>query len=402
MAGKRKPWAPLFILILFFSCSSQQDPEKIKRYQVQKIDFVNALRTSGFIEATSTHSIACPGINTDATILYLIPEGTTVQKGDTVCILEAREIENNHLEAIKQLENAQAEYEKSVANLNLQYLLLQSQVQTIDAQTDISKLDSAKQSFLPLTSRKIIQLKIERAEIEKDKLQKKLEFLQRINESELRKMKKKIEQAENNVAREKAILEKLVLKADVAGMIVYERLWTSGIKVREGDIVWGNMPIAQIPDMSQMQARLLVNDTKFKRIETDQEVTITIDAFPEIQLKGKIVKKAPMGKPIKEKSKIKIFEVYASVDSTDFRIQPGLSVTCDVYIESIPDTIVVPLLAIFDKDSTKIVYVKNGSVFTKQPVQIAASSENYAVISNGLKYSQEIALLIPPDALIKL
>ena len=183
-------------------------------------------------------------------------------------------------------------------------------------------------------------------------------------------------------------------------MATYGILWSTGNKIKEGDIIWGRMPIIKIPDMSKMQIKLTVNEAHFKRIDKNQNVEISIDAFPDIQLTGKIILKTPMGKPIKKKSKVKMFDVFASIDSSEFTIQPGLSITCDVILESIPDTIVVPLLAVFEKDSSKIVYISEGGKFKRQTVNLACNSENFAVISEGLNENEEIILSEPPEDLI--
>ncbi len=389
----------LMLLILYLSCSPENRYDNFIKYKVKRTEFINKITTYGIIEATKTYTIACPGIREDATITYLIPEGTYVNEGDTVCILEANELENKYKEAVKNLETTKAEYNKSIADLNLQYLLLDSQVKIIESATEISRLDSIKLAFASQVYRKLIELEIEQAEIEKEKIQKKLEFLKIINKFELKRMEMKIKQAENNVARIKDKLDKLVLKSNTAGMVIYAKQWR-GNKLREGDIVWGSMTIIQIPDMSKMLIKLTVNETHFKRIEKDQNINITIDAFPDIKLTGKITKKTPVGKPIKEDSNVKVFEVFASIDSSDFTIQPGLSITCDVIKESVPDTIVVPLLAVFEKDSLKVVYITEGEKYKRQIVKLACKSDNYAVITEGLKGNEEIILTEPPEDLI--
>lgn len=390
-----------FLSIFLLSCISKHHLANLLMMTVTKQNYNHVLEATGIIEATKTYSITTPGVDTDATIIYLIPEGSFVEKGDTVCVLEAAEIENNYKEAVRQNSIAHAEYEKTVADLNLQYLLLESNVKTIEARTAITQLDSTKLQFVSPYRQKIITLTIQRAEIEKQKNLDKLAFLEKINDSELKRMKLKIAQTENRMIREKEKLDRLILTTDVSGTVLYEKLWTTGEKPKEGNIVWSIMPLISIPDMSEFQVKLIVNDTKFKRIQKGQTVRIRIDAFPEIMLNGEILKKVPMGKPIKRGSQIKMFEIYASIDSSGFSIKPGLSVTCDVIVEAIEDTLVVPLYAIFVQDSLKMVYRKDGNCYLEQPVEISVDNGNHAVISAGLYEGEQIALSRPPDKFIK-
>ncbi len=385
----------LGLVMVFSGCSSSGPGGDEFLYTVSKKDFVNTLTVPGILEAKKTYTVACQRLRTDATISYLIPEGTLVQKGDTVCLLEAKEIENSYLEAVRELENARAEYNKSVADLRLQYLLLESQVRVIESTTAIKKLDSLQMRFSSPVKRRLIELELQKAAIEKHKINKKLEFLKKINKSELRKMEMKIRQAKNRVDREKEELNKLILTSGAEGVVMYAKLWTSGSKVREGDIVWGRMPIIQIPDLSQMQVMLNVNETSYKKIQKGQSVICSVDAFPEIQMKGEISKKAPVGKPINKGSRVKMFDITVKLDTVDLSLNPGLGVTCDVVIEKLNDTIVAPLVSVFETDSSKIVYMKKDEQFIQKTVETGPESLTDIVISHGLKPQDIISLKEP-------
>jgi RND family efflux transporter MFP subunit len=335
------------------------------------------------------------------TIQHLIPEGTQVKSGDTLCILEAREIANEYLLAINELENAQAEYNKSLADLKLQFLLLEAQVRSIDASTDIKRLDSLQMEFSSSSDREIIKLELEKAELERNIAQTKLEFLKQINDSELQKMKLKIEQNANRVDQAKSKLDDLILISDIEGIVIYDMSWITEKKVREGDVIWANSPIIEIPDLSAMQVKLEVSEADYKRLATDQTIEIIVDAFPDIHLYGRIKNKAPVGKPVSEKSNVKIFEVTASLDSAYQKLQPGLGVTCKVQVRIIPDTLVIPVISLFEEDSMKVVYVADNEKFIKKNVTIADYNNEEVVITSGLKCNEILALRKPPDSLIK-
>jgi biotin carboxyl carrier protein len=381
-------------------CSQYNRFEDLKTYQVVKSDFINKVTVTGIIEAKKTFSITSPRIWIEMKITDLIPEGTQVSEGDTVCILKADKLENDYNEAIKNLETKKSDYQKAVAEYNLQKLLMETQLKTNESSTKISYLDSSRLAFTSPVERRMIELELEKAAIEREKIISEMSFFEIINRAELKKVEMEIRQAENNVARQEEQLGKLVLTSGTAGLVTYATSWMTGVKVKEGDNVWARMPIIIIPDLSEMQGKLTVNETHFKRIEKDQEIHLRIDAFPEINLTGKITFKQPMGKPVRRDSQVKVFEIISSIDSSGFSIQPGLSITADVIIESILDTVMVPLSAVFEDDSLKIVYLSDGDNIIKQPVEIASISENYAVISKGIAPGMEVILMKPPESLI--
>jgi RND family efflux transporter MFP subunit len=391
------------VLLLGFNicCTPKTEFSQIITLPIEKKNYLDIVTVSGTLEAVNTHTFGCPGIWSDVTILHLIKEGTRVEPGDTLCILECREVANEYKQSVNELENARADYNKSLADLNLQFLLLEAQVKSIDATSNIKKLDSIQMEFSSPLSREIIRLELVKAELERNIANMKLEFLKQINDSELQKMKLRIEQNANRVDQAKSKLDDLILTSDIDGIVVYNLSWTTGKKIREGNIVWANAPILEIPDLSAMQAKLLVNEADYKRLSIDQTLEISVDAFPHVHISGKIKYKAPVGKPVNEKSNVKVFEVTASIDSTDLILQPGLGITCKVMVKNIPDTLVIPVISLFEEDSLKVVYVADNDRFIKKTVTVADYNNEEAVVTSGLNYHEILALRKPPESLIK-
>jgi HlyD family secretion protein len=336
----------------------------------------------------------------DLTVNWLVEEGSHVRKGDTVCILDANKLEEDYARAVDRYQIARAEYLKSKADLDLQYIMLESQVNIIDLSTAITRLDSLQLRFTSPQEKKKIGLELQKAEIERQKLADKLRLLESINSSEMKKMELRISQEQNRINRAMDQLNKLVLTSAVDGLVIYALSWSTGVKIAEGDIVWNNMPLLDIPQMDEMQAKLFVSETGFKQIQEGQEVEIRVDAVPGMILTGRVKLKAPMGKPVRRGSKVKVFEITASLDSASLGVQPGLSVTCDVFINRIADTLVIPVVSVFEEDSIKVVYVEKGKRFRRQPVEIALSNNKFAVIRSGLSGNETIAIVKPPESMI--
>lgn len=367
---------------------------------VERKNFIDKITVSGSLESIKTFNITAPQVFSNLTINWLIDEGTHIKKGDTVCSLEALRLEEVYSTAVSQYEIAVAEYNKSKADLDLQYLMLESQVNTIDISTSISRLDSLQLQFTtPLEKRKI-ELEMEKAEIEREKLLNKLKFLKSINASEMKKMELKISQEQNRINMAVDQLNKLELQSDVDGMVIYSNSWSTGNKIAEGDEVWGGMPLLEIPRMDKVQAKLFVNETNFKRIEKGQEVEIHVDARSDLKLSGEILRKSPMGKPIRRRSKVKVYEIIASLDSAAISVQPGLSITCDIILNRLNDTLVIPTVSVFEKDSTKLVFVEAGNKFDSREIEIAMDNNEFSVVKSGLTGIETIATTRPPESLI--
>lgn len=384
--------------ILLFSCQDA-DTDKIFTYKVSRHTFSNTVICSGVIEAKKSVMVACPEIWPEPKINTLLPEGTQVKKDDIVCRLESSQVQNEFDRSLNELETSKADYKKTEANLRLQRALLEAQVKNVEASADIARLQAAQLAYVSPTRKRLIELQIQRSEIEKAKIEKKLVSLELVQQSELNRMRLMIKQAENRVNRAQMFLDRLILKAPADGIIVYAVNWITDQKVKEGDVLWRGIPIVEIPETSVLQSKIAVDETDIKRIKKDQIVQIHIDALPSSAYSGKVTRISAMGKPIKRNSKIKTFEVVAELDSSHLALQPGLTTTNTIFIETIPDTFAIPAECLFRKDSLDFVYAREKGKFRTLPVKLGPRSDNFILVSDGLSGGEELALLEPPHHL---
>ena len=386
-----------FFLALLFSCQSH-DQSQPSTYTVKSTDFEDVLEIDGIIEPIQTTSIGCPR-EADGIITFIVKDGAYVNEGDTVCILEDSNLKKRYDEAVVNLETAKAELEKTKADLALKYALLEAQVKNNAAQTDISNLDSLQLQYSTPNQQKIKRLELRQVAIEKEKLDKKLKSLAIINQSELKQTEFKIQRLTAEIQSSKEQLDGLVIKSPKKG-IVSRALHYSGRKVQEGDNLWYGMAMVNIPDLSKMKVTITASEGDYKRISENDLIEYSFDAMPKNKAWGKILKKSPVGKPIKEDSKVKLFEIEATMDSAGILPGPGLSANCKVILKRVKDTIVVPQIAVFEQDSVPVVYVKNGDKFEMRQVTIGTTSPKSAIVVTGLKVGEKISLVKPGSSLI--
>lgn len=389
----------VILLLVFVSCARQENKEILIGNLSHK-DFEDVISIDGTVKAVRSTTLSCPR-EIQSEIIFLIEDGTIVKEGDIVCVLESRELQNDYDQLIIEQENAIANFNKSKADLELKYSMLDAQVKSNEAQTEISNLDSLQLMYSSPNQRKITELGLKRSAIEKTKLLKKLKALEIINKSQIRGLEARLGRWDNRIAESKESLEKLTIKAPQDGMAIRAISWITDEVLKEGDQAWSGMPLINLPDLSVMKVTILASETNYKRININDNVEFTFDALPGNTAWGKITSKAPIGQQISRNSKIKVFEIEASIDSTKTLPEPGLSANCKVIISRIKDTIVVPQLAIFDIDSMKVVYVKKSNGFEKRQVLPGTSSPKTAVIIKGLNGNEKISLIKPSSSKIK-
>ena len=303
------------------SCSSDTN---ISSFTVSSGDFTNSLTVEGVVEAVLSSTLVTPDIY-DGKIQYIAEDGESVEEGQVVCIIENMELQSQYDQIMIQLENAEAGLNKTKADLNMQFALLEAQVRTNEADTKIAQMDSLQIAYMSLNQRVIKELELEKASIEKARYEKKLEALKVIQQSEIKKIELEIQRFNIRVSAIKAQLDALTLKAPKSGMVIRAINPLTGKKLQVGDPVWANFPLVTLPDFSQMAIKIAVPEATFRNININDSVSYTFDAMPDNTGSGKILKKTPVGQPIKRGSTVKIFEIEASIDNVLTMPDPGFT-----------------------------------------------------------------------------
>ena len=391
------------IFILFFSILVSCESDKtvnIPTFTVNKTNYEDILEINGTVEPVEVYTFFTPP-RIGGKVIFIIEDGTPVKEGDVICILEDKEREKNYEEFLGNLAIQIAGLDMTKVDLEIRYALLEAQVQNNEAETRITNLDSAGFQFLTPNQQRIKRLEQEKSEIVKQKLKSRLKALSVINQSEVRKQGLRIMQFQNRVESTKAELETLTIKATHAGIAVRAFNPFRRSQVVVGDEVWEGLPLVFIPEMGKMKVKIYATEGDFKLINENDSVEYTFDAMPENKAYGKILKKTPVGAPLKENSKVKFFEIEASVDKMDVVPQPAFSANCKIMLNFIPDTIVIPQVAIFEQDSINVVYVQKGKSFEKRQVLTGTSSSKSAIIIAGLKPKEVISLSKPQSELVQ-
>ncbi len=389
----------IYVFLLFYlllGCNSKSG-KAILTYHATRQDFTVQVEAEGVLEAIKAQVLPAPHIWADMQVAYLAEEGTYINAGDVVFTLEAEELQNNYVNALDELQVAKADAEQRFAELELERLQYESQYKDALASMQSAKLQSSKLEFEPPKVREIKQLQIEQYELDAQQNMEKMEFLAAIQKEERAHQNLIIRQAQSRVDKFSQDLKKLSILAPVDGYVVHVRNRWSNEPVLVGDRAYPGRPIARIPDMSAMQVKLQVSETESQKLKLGQQATIYIPVLKDLNLTGKVSFVDKMAKPIRRRSKVKKVDVVVQADSTYPGMVPGLTAMCNIKVETIENALAVPLECIFEHDSVKIVYAKDGKKFKPYPIAQTGQDYDYTLIHGDFTNALELALLQPPE-----
>ena len=403
----------LLFIICLFSCTGKKD-NGIITFQLSKSDYVEKINVAGTVQAVINTPVMPPRNQIgQMTIVRLVQDGAFVKKGDTLCVLSSPEVESRYREILTSIETLEAGLKKAEADIRLNTALLEAQLATSEAQLKISSLDSLQMKYATEVNQKLLELEMKKSLIEKQKTERKLAATKTIGETDIRQKRTSIMQEKMRAQTFADQISAMTVVAQRDGIVMRTespRIMVSGSTgtgsfggpVREGSVILLITPILQFPDLSRMQISADVAEADFRKIEKGQKAFITVDAAEKLVTTGKINRKS-LSSSVAQRysgSKVKSYEVIIDVDSCHSKMKPGLSANCEIIIKEEKDTLFVPTIAIYERDSSKIVYVKGKKEFVPVKVETGTSGSSFTIITGGLKGDETIALTEPPNSLI--
>ncbi len=372
-------------------------------YTVSQADFEEVIAVEGTVESVEMTSMAIP-TRIWGTISFIVEDGIQVKKDDVVCIVKNHDLETE-LDDIKiRLENSRTEYEQLKAEQKMQYALLEAQVENNRADTKIASLDSLQLAYLSPSQRHIQEMELAKAKIESEKLAKKFDALKIIQRSDARKADMTIKRYETRLKATEDVLGQLTIKAPRDGLIIINKDDASDMDkpLTAGSLAWNGMPVAIMPDMGRMKVKMRVSETDYKAINAGDSVHYAFDAMPDNSGWGRITQKAPVGQPYKSGSKVKTFEIEASMEHVASIPEPGLSVECRIVVKRLPHAVTIPQITVFEQDSMKVVYLPVRRGYEMREIAAGISSPSQTTVAAGLAAGETILFSQPRPSQVKI
>ncbi len=387
----------LIISYFYFSSSSSQDISLTAK--VTKGVFLDEIFISGEAQSTSSKKINGPtnarrfGIY-QIKIQDLVPEGTVVKKGGYIGKLDVSELNGKILDAQLNLEKEQSKYTQQQLDTTLTLKQERNAIKDLLFNIEEKKLELERSIYEPPTT--IRQLEIEIEKNERGLREKKADYSIKKRQAnakmievgtEVSKIKKRIEELVE-------LQKKFTIHSEDEGMVTYVKEW-NGTKKKVGSSISPWEPaIASLPDLTKMESKTYSNEVDIRKIKKDLKVKVGFDAFPDIELDGVVTEVANVGET-RAGSDVKLFQVLIKLNGSNKNIRPGMTTSNKILTNQKEDVLMVPLEAIFSKDSISYTYVKSGYSVTKQQVELGLSNNEVIIINKGLEENDVVYLNKP-------
>ncbi len=193
-------------------------------------------------------------------------------------------------------------------------------------------------------------------------------------------------QAAANVEVSKVQLSYTTIYAPISGVI-------ASVSTQEGETVTASLAaptFVNIIDLTRLEVQVYVDETDIGKIIKGQEVTFTVDAYPETDFKGKITAIYP--KAVIQDNVVNYIAIAKIDDFKNKILRPEMTAVVNIQLEKRKGVLTIPSKAIIREKGEKFVTVIKGNTQIKKKIKTGWHDRNYTEITNGLKEGETIVI----------
>ena len=379
------------------SCN-KKNTQLVPEATIEQGTFYIDIYEEGEIEAINSINVVSPNIPWrfgNLKISGIVDDGKQVQKGDTLIVFDPSEVRKAILDYEDRLIVSKAELEKMHAQHELDMESLNADYEVTRISHEITRIQLEAASHESEIKRREIQLNLDKADISLNRAKEQIENRRKIQAEEMKQKHLSIRQDEERLDEAHRTLDKLLVLAPAPGIAIISRNWSTNNKFQMGDQCWSSQQIIQLPDLSKLKAKVNINEIDIAKVRRGLKVQVRPDAFSDSIFTGYVANVANLAQNKDNKSSIKVFPIEIVINEYNKNLLPGLTVSCRIIVDEIPDVVFMPIEALQVEGDKSYVFKKTLGGYDRVEVKTGLTNSDYVVIESGLDKGDKVALIDP-------
>jgi multidrug resistance efflux pump len=288
------------------------------------------VRWSGTLEALRSTRVVVPQVTGPTfrlTLTELVPNGAQVERGHVIAEFDPLEQLEQARESAARSEDLAFQVRQRQADNAANAERRRAEREQAEADLARARLDVSQAPVLSDTDAQQNALRARRAQGRVESLARKHAHEERADQAALRILELQRDRQRAAYRRAQENLEKLRVRAPLAGMVAHATFYNNGAMVRpqEGDQMTRNNTLMRIFDPGEMLVRVSVAEPDGALLHPGLQATVYVDAYPEMALPARFVTASPVAASPGIGRGIKTFMAVFRLDTGDPRLMPDLS-----------------------------------------------------------------------------
>ncbi|MGE3315109.1 MAG: HlyD family efflux transporter periplasmic adaptor subunit [Planctomycetaceae bacterium] len=416
---------------------SDDDSTGLLTHQINKGRLLITVTEDGNVESASNVDVKCQ-VAGGGTIIFIVEDGKQVEKDEVIVRLDESGITDQLNTQKIAYEKAlaakiQAEEDFSAASIAVREYAegtFIKELQTLDSQITIAMENlrsaenmlahtekMARKGFATSLQLEADQFAVQRGKIDleaaktaktvlekftREKTLKQLESTRDAAEARKRSEQAAFELEKGRLDRLQRQLEYCVIKAPQSGMVIYANEQGRGRSnqtaptIEEGAIVREQQTLIRLPNLSRMQVKVTVHETKVDQIRPGMPARIKIQ---DREFTGKVVSIANQPEPGGwMSSNVKEYATNVAIDGETNDLKPGMTAEVEILVADQKDVLMTPVSAVVEQRGKFYAWVRNGKTNERRPLLLGKTNDKVIEVRDGLKQGDQV--LLNPRAVV--
>jgi len=369
----------------------------------ERTTFVDFLQLRGEIRPVRSVVLTAPSTGADLQIIELVTNGAKVKAGDVIVTFDPTTQQRTLETKQSELKQAEAEIARVESELRRRVVAAESDLAEARKALERARLELKGNDLRPRIDAQEYEIAAADAAAHVKAFEAKVQGERMAAEADVMIAKQKRDKAAFDVRDTERIIGSLQLKAPIAGTVSLLPNFRAGgpgsraaPEFRRGDRAWFGAQIAELPDLTTVQMTARVDEADRGRVQTGSTVKVRVDAVPDRELAGTLNDISVVAKPdFTTWPPVRNFDLVIRLSESDPRLRSGMSASARVELDRMPNVVVVPTAAVFQKGSATVVYVVGRRDIESRTVTVLKRGRDQIAIASGLTEGERIALKEP-------
>jgi multidrug efflux pump subunit AcrA (membrane-fusion protein) len=349
--------------------------------------------------------LTAPSSGTDLQIVEIVKNGARVSAGDVVVEFDPT-VQQRTLETKRsELKQAESEIEKAEAELKRRVQAARSELDEARKAVERARLDVEGNELRPRIDAENFVIALSDADEHVRELVQKVEGERIAAAADVAIARQKRDKAQFDLSETERITDSLKIRAPAGGAISLLPNFRAGgpfsraaPEFKRGDRAWFGAAIAELPDLTAVQMTARVDEFDRGRLQPGSTVRVRVDAVPDRDLTGTLQEISVIAKPdFTVWPPVRNFDLVVAISDVDPRLRSGMSAAGRVALDSMPNVLLLPVAAVFQRGTAAVAYVVSGRAIESRTVTVLRRGRDQVAIASGVREGERVSLR-EPDA----
>ncbi len=386
----------LLIMIAWLILRPKDPTANLLKVPVKEGYFEISITTTGELEAKNSEHIKAPDLRKmgfhSIKIQHIVPNGTIVKEGDYVASMNRSGLMNKITEMESEIDKLEAKYVSTQLDTTINLKSARNELLNQEFGLEEIEIELKQSEYEPPSTIRQVKIKLDKAKRAYD--QKKASYKLKVDKAKasMREVTEQLNKAKKRLSDMREALSKLTIYATKGGMVVHPRGYGQNKNIIGREIFMHHPVVATLPNLQHLISKTYVNELDISKVKKGQMVSISIDAFPNLEFEGIVTDVANMGNQYMS-GNAKLFEVSVELENVDNVLKPSMTTKNKIITKTFENVKYVPLECIHNDENGSYVF-SNGH---RKQVIVGETNANEIIILEGLDKDDEVCLSSPKE-----